>query len=256
MDQSEKRKFEQPAPYPEHGDDSTDKRRRVVGPTLPLSNPADDHTLDSEGENESSDDDDIGPSLPPSGPMETRLADARIQGDTLNGPSTEQGHADEDRSHRDEWMLQPPGTSGRTARVDPARLRSRKFQSGRSAPNSQSGEIDSSWTETPEQKMKRLQDKVMGVSTFGANKDQVTRPARASQAMQDRIQKYNDAKRKENVSQPLEECKKGDGDDPSSRPFDKEKDMAISSKITNAQRREMINKAGDFGSRFSKGNYL
>ena len=187
MDQSEKRKFEQPTPYPEHGDDNTDKRRRVVGPTLPLSNPADEHTLDSEGENESSDDDDIGPSLPPSG----RLVDARIQGDTLNGPSTEQGHAREGRSHRDEWMLQPPGSTGRTARVDPTRLRSRKFQSGRSAPNSQSGEIDSSWTETPEQKMKRLQDKVMGVSTFGANKDQVTRPARASQAMQDRIQKYN-----------------------------------------------------------------
>ncbi|EIT83237.1 hypothetical protein COH20_012825 [Aspergillus flavus] len=260
MDQSEKRKFEQPTPYPEYGLDNTDKRRRVVGPTLPLSNPADDDTLDSNGENESSDDDDIGPCLPPSGPMETKLVDAKTHGDTPYDPLTEQGHAGEDRSHRDEWMLQPPGSSGRTARVDPTKLRSRKFQSGRSASNSQSGEVDSSWTETPEQKMKRLQDKVMGVSIFGANKDQVTRPARVSQAMQDRIQKYNDAKRKENAAgnmlQPLEECKNFEEDDASSRPFDKEKDMAISSKITNSQRREMINRAADFGSRFSKGNYL
>ncbi|OGM39136.1 hypothetical protein ABOM_012260 [Aspergillus bombycis] len=251
MDQSEKRKFEQPTPYPEYDVDNIDKRRRVVGPTLPLSNPADD---------DSSDDDDIGPSLPPSGTMETEVFNANIHNNTLKGLSTEQSHACEDRSYRDEWMLRPPESTSRTSSVDPTRLRSRKFQSARSVPSSQPGGIDSSWTETPEEKMKRLQDKVMGVSTPGTHNDQVTRPARVSQAMQERIHKYNDAKRKANtsgtVSQPLEQCKNGNEDDPSSRPFDKEKDMAISSKLTNSQRREMINKAADFGSRFSKGNYL
>lgn len=47
-----------------------------------------------------------------------------------------------------------------------------------------------------------------------------------------------------------------DDDDPSSRAFDREKDMSISSTITNAQRREVINKAADFGSRFTSGKFL
>lgn len=45
-------------------------------------------------------------------------------------------------------------------------------------------------------------------------------------------------------------------DDPSGRAFDREKDMAISSKISNAQRREMVNKASDYSSRFTKGDFL
>jgi hypothetical protein len=49
---------------------------------------------------------------------------------------------------------------------------------------------------------------------------------------------------------------KEDDDDPSARAFDREKDMAISSKISNAQRREMVKKAGDYTSRFSKGSFL
>lgn len=52
------------------------------------------------------------------------------------------------------------------------------------------------------------------------------------------------------------EKKKEEDDDPSARAFDKEKDMSLGSKISAAQRRDMINKASDFGSRFSKGKYL
>ena len=50
--------------------------------------------------------------------------------------------------------------------------------------------------------------------------------------------------------------RKDEDDDPSSRAFDREKDMAISSKISNAQRREMVDKAGGYSSRFKKGNFL
>ncbi|KAB8073242.1 hypothetical protein BDV29DRAFT_175926 [Aspergillus leporis] len=177
---------------------------------------------------------------------------------SLTEPSTED-NTDKDRSHRDEWMLQPPGSTGWASKVDPTKLKSRKFQTGRSAPNSQLGDIDSSWTETPEQKMKRLQDKVMGVSTITPGNDRTTRPSKVPQAFQEKVQRYNE-KRKGNAAQDVsphsKSWKKGDGDDPSSRPFDREKDMTISSKITNAQRREMIDRAADFGSRFSKGNYL
>lgn len=45
-------------------------------------------------------------------------------------------------------------------------------------------------------------------------------------------------------------------DDPSARAFDKEKDMGMGIKIGHAQKRELLTKAKDFGSRFEKGNYL
>jgi hypothetical protein len=45
-------------------------------------------------------------------------------------------------------------------------------------------------------------------------------------------------------------------DDPSKRAFDREKDIAGGIKISNQQKKEMLNRAADFGSRFSSGKYL
>jgi hypothetical protein len=45
-------------------------------------------------------------------------------------------------------------------------------------------------------------------------------------------------------------------DDPSARPFDREKDIAAGTKISASQRKEMMKKAADFGSRFSSAKYL
>lgn len=45
-------------------------------------------------------------------------------------------------------------------------------------------------------------------------------------------------------------------DDPSQRAFDREKDMASGTRIGSAQKREMLNKAAGFSSRFSGGSYL
>ena len=45
-------------------------------------------------------------------------------------------------------------------------------------------------------------------------------------------------------------------DDPSKRAFDKEKDIGGGMKIGHAKRKELLNKAADFSSRFSGGKYL
>lgn len=45
-------------------------------------------------------------------------------------------------------------------------------------------------------------------------------------------------------------------DDPSMRTFDREKDMALSSRLSSSQRREMLDRAANFGSRFTKGKFL
>ena len=45
-------------------------------------------------------------------------------------------------------------------------------------------------------------------------------------------------------------------DDPSKRAFDREKDIGLGGKIGHKQKREMVERAKDFGSRFAGGNYL
>ena len=45
-------------------------------------------------------------------------------------------------------------------------------------------------------------------------------------------------------------------DDPSQRAFDKEKDIGGGRKVGHAQRKELLNRAADFGSKFARGNYL
>lgn len=45
-------------------------------------------------------------------------------------------------------------------------------------------------------------------------------------------------------------------DDPGARAFDREKDIVSGTKISHTKRREMMQKASDFGSRFSSGTFL
>ena len=45
-------------------------------------------------------------------------------------------------------------------------------------------------------------------------------------------------------------------DDPSQRAFDREKDIGLGGKIGHKQKREMVERAKDFGSRFAGGSYL
>ncbi|KAL4887913.1 hypothetical protein BDV59DRAFT_189748 [Aspergillus ambiguus] len=258
MDQGEKRKST--TPVAEDADDLVSKRRKVIGPSLP----SQDESPASESESESSDDDDFGPSLPPPdggppGGHETTVRERESPAATERA-SLEQARPTEVKAQRDDWMLQPPGAADWAQRVDPTKLKNRKFQTGRSATSLPEG-ADSSWTETPEQKMRRLQDQVMGVASHSPSEGKRHQTAASSQAMQDKVKLYKEAKAAEEVhatksKRPRLENSGKDEDDPSSRAFDKEKDMSLSSTMSNAQRRELINKAADFGSRFTSGKFL
>lgn len=74
------------------------------------------------------------------------------------------------QAQRDEWMMVPPKQDDLAARMDPTKIRARKFNTGRSAraPGQSGGGIDGVWTETPEQKRKRLENEVMGVTAPAA----------------------------------------------------------------------------------------
>ena len=231
---------------------------RVVGPTAPPASLDERPPAPPEDDSDSSDDDDFGPAPPPAGGSSTTNGH--------DNPGNAQSAFDTDprfteapqKVQRDEWMTLPPKQDGLAARMDPTKMRARKFNSGKSAQSS--GGMSSAWTETPEQRLKRLQDEAMGISTSPdgpvahSDSKRNKEEERRARKMRDKIEA---ARGKSLVDQHTE---KGTGkekeDDPSKRAFDYEKDMAVSGTVTNKQRREMLSKSKDFSSRFSSGSYL
>jgi len=158
-------------------------------------------------------------------------------------------------------MLAPPTASGYSER-DPTKMRNRKFAS-KPASSSGPSTVSTIWTETPEEKLKRLQDSVLGradkntdtAPKLGKSQEEGERKRRIATNIESQRGKSLYAEhqgRREKEGKRVEE----EEDDPSKRGFDREKDMALGGKIGTAQRRELMNKAADFGGRFSKGSFL
>ncbi|KAJ6088274.1 hypothetical protein N7486_009535 [Penicillium sp. IBT 16267x] len=243
----DKRKF-----VSDEEDQLSSSKRRVIGPTLPPAAQSPEPKASS-AESETDSDDDFGPSMPPP---------HGVSGEQIQRPLPESSSAASDHerkeSQRDQWMLHPPEQSDWAARIDPTQLRNRKFQTGKSARTSATKQIDASWVETPEERIRRLGDEMMGVGgpSRSANKPSSNSEARRAQSMEEQIKKFNGQTRKATPLERPDHERKDVEDDPSARVFDREKDMGISSKISSAQRREMVNRASDYSSRFSKGNFL
>ena len=236
------------------------KARRVIGPAAPPAPLSERPTMSPEPDADSSDsDDDFGPSLPPlpgSVNQETErkrqeaLAEDEAFREALKKPQ------------REEWMLLPPKQDDWSARADPTKLKNRKFNTGKGskAPAQKGGGENTLWTETPEQKRQRLEDEVMGVkkpAQLGPENKTDKWKEEEARETERRIREYNEKNRNTSLyNEHKKAVPKEKEDDPSARAFDKEKDMGMGIKIGHAQKRELLNKAKDFGSRFAKGNYL
>ena len=237
--------------------------KRILGPAPP---PANLSELPSHPANDSSDsEDDYGPSLPPApgSAAETQLQRRTQQEqDRLSAVAS----AEPTKPQRAEWMLAPPTDSDWTSRVDPTKLKNRKFASGKGskAPAEKAG-VSAIWTETPEQKRQRLEDEVLGrkdaASSTSRSKDKEVgggREDREAEETARRIREYNERNRNKSLMEEHKGASRGKEkeDDPSKRGFDREKDMALGGRLGHGQKREMLAKAADFGSRFQKGRYL
>lgn len=172
------------------------KRAKIIGPTLP---PRMDEASSHHSEEESDDsDDDYGPSLPD--PSSTTTIQSQSLENEL-GTKESQRTSQSERTptagvtKRDDWMLRPPEQLDISSRVDPTKLRNRKFNTGSSArrndPSAGGGPV-STWTETADEKRKRLENEVMGVqappSSAGALKSSATE---SSSAMKKQVREYN-----------------------------------------------------------------
>ncbi|KFA73109.1 hypothetical protein S40288_02766 [Stachybotrys chartarum IBT 40288] len=234
----------------------------VVGPSLPISNqeeinidsdaasdtgPIPPPAVDTHASSSDDSDDDYGPALPSA----SKARAAPI------GPALPPSQP---TPQRDSWMLAPPTSSSYSER-DPTRLRARKFASNPSA-NKSTG-VSSVWTETPEEKLRRLQDTVLGrADPAGDAAPAGQRKTREEEARDRRIAASIEATRGKSLYDQHQKKRKQEGeeaeqeDDPSKRAFDREKDMALGGKIGTSQRRQLMNNAADFGGRFQKGSFL
>lgn len=239
--------------------------KRILGPAPPPANLSErpSHPPTATTVSDSSDDDDYGPSLPPppGSYAETQMLAERKETSALEAKATAKAGP-----KRDDWMLVPPSDSSWGDRVDPTKLKNRKFQSGKGskAPIEKSGGISAIWTETPEQKRKRLEDEVLGRSEAALNSKSASskpgagRMSKEEEATAKRIQEYNEKNRATSLydAHSKKEGVKEKEDDPSKRGFDREKDMAVGGRMGHGEKREMLAKAKDFGNRFQKGKYL
>lgn len=231
---------------------------RVAGPAPPPA-PLDERPQSPPADDSDSSDDDFGPAPPPVGGVHHAGHDDGSLRPTKSAFDTEPQFTDQPkRAQRDEWMTLPPTQDDLSARMDPTKMRARKFNSGKSAGGT-SG-MSSAWTETPEQKLKRLQDEALGI-TAPSNAAPATSESRKSKDEERRARKMRekiDAARGKSLVEQHQD--KGTGkekeDDPSKRAFDYEKDMAVSGTVNHKQRREMLSKSKGFSDRFSSGSFL
>lgn len=238
--------------------------KRVLGPAPPPANLSERPSQPANvGAESDSSDDDYGPSLPP---PPGSYAESQMIAERERTRAQEAEASAKAAPKRDDWMLVPPSDSSWGDRVDPTKLKNRKFQSGKGSkvPIEKGGGISAIWTETPEQKRKRLEDEVLGRAETALNSKSSSqnpgagRPSKEDEATARRIQEYNDKNRATSLyeAHSKKEGVKEKEDDPSKRGFDREKDMAIGGRMGHGEKREMLAKAKDFGSRFQKGKYL
>ena len=239
----------------------------ILGPAPPPANLSE-KPLHSANDSSSDSDDDYGPSLPPApGSAAAILLQQRAQRDQ-DRAREEARAAESAKPQRAEWMLAPPSDSDWSARVDPTKLKNRKFASGKGAkaPAEKSG-VSAIWTETPEEKRRRLEDQVLGrgdssssASAAASRGKGDSREGREAEETARRIREYNERNRNKSLMDEMNESQGRGGkekeDDPSKRGFDREKDMALGGRLGHGEKREMLAKAKDFGSRFQKGRYL
>lgn len=246
-------------------------KRRIFGPSPPASCAREeipsynDKKLHSgsNSEESSSSDDEYRPTLPPTYDCDSLEAHDLVENTPKHNSNISSTAT---KLKRADWMLTPPSTSDWTSRIDPTKLKNRKFAGSKGAADKSS--TSALWTETFEQKRQRLENEVLGrreISTLSSSTPNVTQIPRRNlqdQETERRIKLYNQRMRKNTLyeerqaAQRRGELELKDGDDPSKRSFDREKDMALGKQIGASQTKKLLSQATNFESRFHKGSYL
>ncbi|KAF9992442.1 hypothetical protein BGZ80_003648 [Entomortierella chlamydospora] len=127
------------------------------------------------------------------------------------------------------------------------------------------------WTETPADREKRLRGEPKDADDEdprrhkkskrrGSDDDEFTQKSQADIEREEQIRKYNAEKRSESLFEAhatkyvkSKAWQQNAEDNPSARPFDREKDVLGGRRIDHRQRDELVKQAMDLGSKFSRG---
>jgi hypothetical protein len=213
---------------------------------------------------DSDSDDEYGPSIPIPGAASAAVNSAP------GAPNFEETDEEEAKKPaRAEWMTLPPTSGSSSLNFDPSRHRARGFNTkpvGIGGRGESKDGLSAQWTETPEEKKKRLANEVLGIaSTGGASASTSDRKRKLKAAEDARTADRLSSKRRteeslldSHVKKQRKEGEDVEEDDPSKRAFDWEKDMnAGFGRMGGKDRKDMVKKATtEFGGRFSGGGYL
>jgi len=244
-------------PLPPNADqnNTVSKKARVLGPSLPpqLQRQQQRSAPKDGSDSGDSSDDDFGPAMPSRSDASSGKPSASTKGAQ---PELSSASASAAQSKRDEWMTLAPASGDWSQRVDPTKLKNRKFNTGKSASTSNAGA--DAWHETPEQKQTRLQREVLGIKGEKGPKSKSMAPTTTEEDLETarRMQEYSQQRGPSLYDAHTKTHKVEKDDDPSARAFDREKDIAGGLQLNSTQRREMMKKSSDFNSRFSSAKYL
>ncbi|KAI9648695.1 hypothetical protein NHQ30_003335 [Ciborinia camelliae] len=238
--------------------------KRILGPAPPPASLSERPTYPPNSDSDS--DSDYGPALPPAAGSAAAIALESQRAREIQAAAAKSNEPA--KPQRPDWMLAPPTSSDWTSKIDPTKLKARKFAGGKGAkaPAEKTG-VSAIWTETPEEKRQRLEDAVLGrqdsAASINNGSARTKAESRADEETAKRIREYNAKNRGKSLYEAHTDGsvaggkdKKEEEDDPSKRGFDREKDMALGGRLGHAKKKELLNRAADFGSRFQKGSYL
>lgn len=226
-------------------------KARVIGPMRPQIPPEYPSTatlnVNESHDNEDNDDDIIGPTLPLS--TDTDVGFERTKRDIEARSKATRDHMSgkkDTKPKRDTWMTELPADLSKNFGLGPRKFRSRAVELG----------DQSVWTDTPSDRAKKSTEAEKAPKR-GAGNDKPDRTPweqARDQQMSNQVENYNKRHRGESLmdmhAKKLEKQKEKDKDKPvERRPFDRDKDLNLP-RMSDGQRKSIINKSKEIGSRF------
>ncbi|KAJ7676473.1 hypothetical protein B0H17DRAFT_987669 [Mycena rosella] len=239
---------------------TSSSKKPVAGPTMPPAYPP---TYDRRAHYpaDDDDDDDVGPRPLPAGVgFAERDAVSEFMAKEEKRRREVEEAAKPKAPKRDEWMLVPP-TSSVLGNLDPTKLKPRQF--ARSAAPGRSTD-NTLWTETPAERQQRLADEVVGKKRRAANAGDAVSAAeelearkrqRVDEELRRGVEEHTRKTRGSALVDMHAKAGKGeDGADDRKGIWDRDRDMALSGRLMDDDKRnKMLKEAKGLGDRFGTG---
>ncbi|KAJ1547970.1 hypothetical protein HK096_008168 [Nowakowskiella sp. JEL0078] len=233
------------------------KKARVIGPSLPppeflnrigVAGPPVKEFIAPTDENSDDEFDGFGPMIPKEGIKLSKEEELQLKIDEIEARTNRiNNEVKEKKPERPEWMTLPP-ERGMKAPVGPE-------MKGRTFSKTQVSTSDTSdWTDSPEERAA----KILGKESKRKRKDdEVHEMTPKEKELAKYVEKYNKTSRPKSLmethlSQTGGKPRDSTTDDPSSRPFDRDKDL-VQRRIDPKERRKLLEDAKGLGGKFSHG---